>query len=55
MTGQPFPEDHCRPCRGEEAVTFGEGSDGSDLFVAGNNFSKDQKTQFIAFKVIQRP
>lgn len=40
-----------------EAVTFGKGSDGSDLliFVADNNFSKDQKTQFIAFNVVQRP
>lgn len=40
-----------------EAVTFAKGSDGSDLliFAADNNFSKEQKTQFIAFKVLARP
>jgi len=40
-----------------EAVTFAKGNDGSDLlvFAADNNFSKEQKTQFIAFKVLARP
>nr|WP_250813951.1 esterase-like activity of phytase family protein [Neorhizobium tomejilense] len=40
-----------------EAVTFAKGADGSDLliFVSDNNFSKEQKTQFIAFKVLARP
>ncbi|MBW6421236.1 esterase-like activity of phytase family protein [Rhizobium sp. XQZ8] len=40
-----------------EAVTFAKGTDGSDLlvFAADNNFSKEQKTQFIAFKVLARP
>ena len=40
-----------------EAVTFAKGTDGSDLlvFAADNNFSKEQKTQFIAFKVLQKP
>ncbi len=40
-----------------EAVTFAKGTDGSDLliFAADNNFSKEQKTQFIAFKVLTRP
>ncbi|MBB3458318.1 hypothetical protein FHT86_006643 [Rhizobium sp. BK313] len=40
-----------------EGMTFAKGSDGSDLlvFVADNNFSKDQKTQFLAFKVLKRP
>ncbi|CDN47048.1 Hypothetical protein RG540_CH08590 [Neorhizobium galegae bv. orientalis str. HAMBI 540] len=34
-----------------------KGTDGSDLliFVSDNNFSKEQKTQFIAFKVLARP
>ncbi|WP_037081045.1 esterase-like activity of phytase family protein [Neorhizobium vignae] len=40
-----------------EAVTFARGTDGSDLliFASDNNFSKEQKTQFIAFKVLTRP
>ncbi|MCQ1569651.1 esterase-like activity of phytase family protein [Neorhizobium galegae] len=40
-----------------EAVTFARGTDGNDLliFASDNNFSKEQKTQFIAFKVLARP
>ncbi|MDQ0133298.1 hypothetical protein J2T08_001199 [Neorhizobium galegae] len=40
-----------------EAVTFAKGTDGTDLliFASDNNFSKEQKTQFIAFKVLRRP
>lgn len=40
-----------------EGMTFAKGTDGSDLllFVADNNFSAQQKTQFYAFKVLKRP
>ncbi|MFB9951365.1 esterase-like activity of phytase family protein [Rhizobium puerariae] len=40
-----------------ESVTFAKGTDGSDMlvFVSDNNFSREQKTQFIAFKVVKRP
>ncbi|MCO5730513.1 esterase-like activity of phytase family protein [Rhizobium sp. SSA_523] len=40
-----------------EGMTFGKGSDGSDLliFVSDNNFNPQQKTQFYAFKVLARP
>lgn len=40
-----------------EALTFAKGSDGTDLLIlaSDNNFNASQKTQFYAFRVLNRP
>ncbi len=40
-----------------EAMTFAKAKDGSELLVlaSDNNFNGEQKTQFVAFKVVKRP
>lgn len=40
-----------------EAMSLGKAKDGTDVLILGsdNNFSTSQKTQFYAFKVLNRP